>query len=83
MRSPEYALGVVDRRVKYRDVTIPDVVGELHDPSMTVANELRLTRAGAGEELRHVALALRKLSVGPLAGMFDGVTSLGQPAASR
>jgi len=76
-RGLSAALTVVDRQIKDRDPTIPDVVSQLHDPGMTAARELRCSPAQAASELRDMALALGELSAGPLAGMFDGQTSLG------
>jgi len=57
--------------------TLPDVVSALLDPDPRLAASIRTDPAGLSREGRHVALELRRLVEGDLAGMFDGPTSAG------
>jgi hypothetical protein len=57
--------------------TLPALVAELLDPGAEAAGELRTTRAGLATDGREVALELRRLVEGDLAGMFDGPTTPG------
>jgi hypothetical protein len=56
------------------EVCIPDVVNQLRDPADRTITALDMTRDGAREQLREVALALMRLCHGPLRGMFDAPT---------
>jgi hypothetical protein len=58
-----------------REVCIPDVVQALREPSQSTIQALDLTRTGAREQLRELALALMRLCHGPLRGMFDAPTT--------
>ncbi len=63
--------------------TLPDVVAALLDPDPESAASVSTDVAGLAAEGRDVALELRRLVEGDLAGMFDGPTSPGiDPAAS-
>lgn len=77
------ALATVDARCGDRDPVIPDIVGELREPSAELALELNVPQQQAREELRDCMLALRDLSTGPLRGMFDGPTNAGREAWDR
>jgi len=68
------ALQAADRHADGADVCIPDVTGQLRDPSDETAGLLACTRAEAQVELRECALALQRLTHGPLRGMFDQPT---------
>jgi hypothetical protein len=57
--------------------TLPAVVTALFDPHPDTARELRTDVAGLAADGRPVALELRRLIGGDLAGMFDGPTSPG------
>jgi hypothetical protein len=57
--------------------TLPDVVGCLLDPDADLAATVRTDVAGLAADGRTVALELRRLVQGDLAGMFDGPTSPG------
>ncbi|MDQ3529777.1 MAG: ATP-binding protein [Actinomycetota bacterium] len=57
--------------------TLPDLVDELLAPGDDAARALKVDRAEAARESRAVALALRRLVHGDLAGMFDGPTTNG------
>ena len=70
------ALGAADD-AHQGEVCIGHVVEELRDPAERTVQTLDLTREGAREELREVALALMRLCHGPLRGMFDAPTSTG------
>lgn len=54
---------------------IGEVVAALLSPRPEVARELRDSMEGVGRDGREVALALRRLLVGELAGLFDAPTS--------
>jgi type IV secretory pathway VirB4 component len=56
--------------------TIPEVVRALFEPSPEAARQLGTSVKGLAEEGRDVALALRRLVHGDLAGMFDAPTSV-------
>jgi len=72
------ALAAVDARQAGCDVCIPDVVSELREPSERTASEMNVALGRARHELRDCALALHRLCVGPLRGMFDGPTNAGE-----
>jgi type IV secretory pathway VirB4 component len=55
--------------------TLPDVVDELLDPDPASAAAVRTEPAGLAADGRSVALELRRLVRGDLAGMFDGPTT--------
>jgi hypothetical protein len=57
--------------------TLPKVVGALLDPVEEAAALVRTDRSTLLEDGRDVALELRRLVDGDLAGMFDGETSAG------
>jgi hypothetical protein len=59
------------------DPTLPDLVSALLDPAPAWAATVRTTPAGLARDGRLVALELRRLVEGDLAGMFDGPTSPG------
>jgi hypothetical protein len=71
------ALAAVDERHSERDVVIPDVTGELRDPSGELCAAVNVDRHEAREYLRECMLALEDVSTGPLRGMFDGPTTHG------
>lgn len=56
---------------------LPEVVGALLDPAPESAERVRTDRRTLAEDGRDVALELRRLVEGDLAGMFDGPTSAG------
>jgi type IV secretory pathway VirB4 component len=56
--------------------TIPAVVDALLDPSAETAATIRTTPTALATNTREVALELRRLCDGALAGMFDGPTSM-------
>jgi hypothetical protein len=57
--------------------TLPDLVTALLDPDPSLAASVRTDKAGLAHDGRLVALELRRLVEGDLAGMFDGPTSAG------
>ncbi|MGH9077409.1 MAG: VirB4 family type IV secretion system protein [Acidimicrobiales bacterium] len=57
--------------------TLPAVVSALLDPDPASAAEVRTDASGLASDGREVALELRRLVEGDLAGMFDGPTSPG------
>jgi hypothetical protein len=57
--------------------TIPDIVTSLLDPDPRLAATIRTDAAGLAADGRTVALELRRLVEGDLAGMFDGATTTG------
>lgn len=60
-----------------REPTIPQVVSALFSPSEEMAAQVVTTPEAFAAEARDVAMALRQLCEGDLAGMFDGPTSPG------
>jgi hypothetical protein len=68
------ALAAADRHADGRDVCIPDVTTQLRDPSEQLATQLAASRSEAQADLRECALALQRLTHGPLRGMFDQPT---------
>jgi hypothetical protein len=56
-------------------LTLPAVAAALLQPSEAAADEVRTTVAALAADGRDVALELRRLIAGDLAGMFDGPTS--------
>jgi type IV secretory pathway VirB4 component len=71
----EFAVAQVDRR--HDGPTVPLVVAALLDPDPAAAAQIRTDAAGLAAVGRQVALDLRRLVEGDLAGMFDGPTSTG------
>ena len=57
--------------------TLPGLVAALLDPDPLLAATVRTDAAGLAQDGRLVALELRRLVEGDLAGMFDGPTSTG------
>lgn len=57
--------------------TLPEVVDALFSPSVEMAARVVATPETFAAEARDVAMALRQLCDGDLAGMFDGPTSAG------
>jgi len=76
----ELALRAVSRR--QQEPTLPDVVAALMDPDADLAAAVRTDAAGLASDGRTVALELRRLVDGDLAGMFDGPTSPGLEMSS-
>jgi DNA helicase HerA-like ATPase len=62
---------------RMRDPSLPDLVAALLDPDPVLAASVRTDQAGLARDGRLVALELRRLVEGDLAGMFDGPTSAG------
>ena len=62
--------------------TIPEVIAALLDPDPASAAEVRTDGPGLAADGRQVALELRRLVEGDLAGMFDGPTSAGVDLSS-
>ncbi len=56
------------------EVCIPDVAEQMREPTPEVAGALMCSRDEAKRDLRECALALARLSHGPLRGMFDRPT---------
>lgn len=73
----ELAVRATSRRVTGRAPVLGDVVTALLDPDRSLAAEIRTDVAGLAADGRDVALELRRLVEGDLAGMFDGETSPG------
>jgi hypothetical protein len=73
------AVEVAGRAVagRTRHPTLTDLVAALLDPDPDLAAAVRTDRAGLAHDGRLVALELRRLVEGDLAGMFDGHTSGG------
>jgi hypothetical protein len=73
------ALGaaLADTVAVYDNPTVPEVVEALLAPSAEAARALRTERRDLLEDGRDVALELRRLVHGDLAGMFDGPTTPG------
>jgi len=72
------ALAAADRQADSRDVCIPDVAAQLREPTAELAGELATSPSDARTELRECALALQRLTNGPLRGMFDQPTTTGE-----
>jgi hypothetical protein len=71
----ELAVRAITSRVA--QPTLPALVQALLDPDPEVAATIRTDATGLAEDGRLVALELRRLVEGDLAGMFDGPTSPG------
>ena len=78
------AVDVAVRRVSAETMapTLPAVVWRLFQPSPDSARDLRTDVKGLAADGRQVALELRRLVEGDLAGMFDGPTSPGVDLAA-
>jgi hypothetical protein len=75
----ELALASVEAPVP----TLPDVAARLLEPAETLARQAGMPVAEYRSATRDIALGLRRLCTGDLAGMFDGPTSLGIDAAAQ
>jgi type IV secretory pathway VirB4 component len=62
---------------RVREPTLPDLVAALLDPDPGLAASVATDQAGLARDGRLVALELRRLVDGDLAGMFDGPSSPG------
>ena len=71
----ELAVRAVAARVV--DLTLPRLVAAMLEPDPALAATVRTDAAGLARDGRLVALELRRLVEGDLAGMFDGPTSPG------
>ncbi|HET9692671.1 MAG TPA: hypothetical protein VFP61_16100, partial [Acidimicrobiales bacterium] len=71
----DLAVAATWRRPQRATPTLPDVVAAMLDPDDTDAAAVRTDRAGLAADGRLVALELRRLVAGDLAGMFDGPTT--------
>ena len=60
-----------------RSPIVPDIIEALMEPDPARAAEIHTDAAGLAADGRQVALELRRLVEGDLAGMFDGPTSVG------
>ena len=67
-------LAAADTHQGDAEVCIPDVAEQMRNPTRQVAADLMCTQAEAKRDLRECALALARLSHGPLRGMFDRPT---------
>jgi len=56
------------------EVCIPDVAAQLREPTAGIAEQLACSVKDAQADLRECALALQRLTHGPLRGMFDQPT---------
>lgn len=70
-------VAVVAALHRREEPTVADVIEALLDPDAEAAAELRTDVAGLASDGRQVALELRRLVGGDLAGMFDAPTSPG------
>jgi hypothetical protein len=69
------ALAAADQHADGNDeVCIPDVTAQLRNPSQELAAQLAASQSEAQADLRECALALQRLTHGPLRGMFDQPT---------
>jgi hypothetical protein len=69
------ALQAADEHADGNDeVCIPDVAAQLREPTKGMAEQLACTPGEAQRDLRECALALQRLTHGPLRGMFDQPT---------
>ena len=71
------ALKTATETAKGREVTLPDLVHALLHPDGRIAADLAMTPVQALDATRELALALRELCSGALAGMFDSPTTPG------
>lgn len=69
------AVGGQDRAAG-RVPVLPDLVDALLDPTEPAARRLRMSAGQLAEASRDLALVMRRMCEGDLAGMFDGPTSL-------
>ena len=70
------ALAAADQATA-EEVCVPHVVRALRDPSPRMTDALDMSGGQARERLREVSLALMRLCLGPLRGMFDGPSTPG------
>jgi type IV secretory pathway VirB4 component len=70
-------LALAHARRRAGEATLPHVVEILLDPAPEMAAAIRTTPAALALSARELALELRRLCDGALAGMFDGPTSTG------
>jgi type IV secretory pathway VirB4 component len=70
-------LAVRSVTLRSRVPILADLVEALLDPDPTLAMSVRTDAAGLAADGRPIALELRRLVEGDLAGMFDGPTSVG------
>lgn len=70
-------LAVRATRTRLVEPTLPDVVDAILDPDPVSAATVRTDVQGLAADGRNVALELRRLVRGDLAGLFDGPTSAG------
>jgi hypothetical protein len=75
--ATDAAVGQATERAGTRAPTLPAVVDALFEPAPQAAAALRTDTATLAEDGRDVALELRRLVHGDLAGMFDGETTPG------
>ena len=72
----DLAVGAAAGRTCGRPPVVPDVVAALLEPDASDAAAVHTDRAGLAADGRIVALELRRLVGGDLAGMFDGPSSV-------
>jgi type IV secretory pathway VirB4 component len=72
----EVGLATLDARTAERAPTLPELVEVLLVPEATAAAELATSVPELAAEGRDLGLALRRLVVGDLAGMFDGPSTV-------
>ncbi len=77
MSAPRSGAALADTVPLHDNPTVPQVVEALLAPSDEAARTLRTERRDLLEDGRDVALELRRLVHGDLAGMFDGPTTPG------
>jgi len=70
-------LAIAAARSGRAEATLPAVVEALFDPDAATAAQIHTTPAALAASARDVALELRRLCEGALAGMFDGPTTAG------
>ena len=73
------ALGVALRALQPAQRSLPAVAAALLDPAPSAATGLHTTVGALREDGRDLALELRRLVVGDLAGMFDGTDATSLP----
>lgn len=72
-----HALSEADDQHPDREVCVPDVIAALRSPGPQLTDALNMPAAAVVDALRECALALQRLCDGPMRGMFDGPTSVG------
>ena len=68
------ALAAADEHADCGEVCVPDVAAQLREPTAAMAAQLACSAKDAQADLRECALALQRLTHGPLRGMFDQPT---------